>query len=239
MPKKKGRNKMKSFDHIKNIATSHGLSDGKTINIKEEKMAEIHNRKSLIEDAEAAYQRRDYASALRVRQPLAEQGDSEAQFYLGITYSDGRGVTRDDREAATWFRRAAEQGLVQAQFNLGDMYLKGQGVTQNYSEAAKWFRRAAEQGDWEAQSYLGMMYQKGQGVTQNYSEAATWYQLAAEQGLVQAQFNLGVMYQKGQGVTRDIRRAYSLLSRAAPNLSGGTKSDVELGRLIKKRRLNS
>ena len=41
----------------------------------------------------AAHDRGDYESAFRLWQPLAEQGDADAQTLLGIMYSEGRGVS--------------------------------------------------------------------------------------------------------------------------------------------------
>ena len=37
---------------------------------------------------------------------LAEQGDADAQFNLGVMYADGEGVAQDDAEAVRWFRLA-------------------------------------------------------------------------------------------------------------------------------------
>ncbi len=59
----------------------------------------------------AAYQRGDYATALREWRPLAEQGNTEAQYGLGVMYDKGRGVPRDHAEALQWYRKAAEQGV--------------------------------------------------------------------------------------------------------------------------------
>ena len=103
----------------------------------------------------AAYQKGDYALALREWTPLAEQGDAGAQLVLEGMYHNGHGVSQDDKTAAKWFVLAAEQGHAVAQFSLGVMYRKGQGVSQNYKTAAKWFRLAAEQGDAAAQFNLG------------------------------------------------------------------------------------
>ena len=89
----------------------------------------------LLEDAVAAYQRGDYATALRLWHPLAEQGDAEAQSHLGVMYESGQGGLRNDAEAIKWYRKAAEQGDAVAQFNLGIMYTKGEGVSQNDAEA--------------------------------------------------------------------------------------------------------
>ena len=49
--------------------------------------------------------------ALRAR---AEQGDAEAQFNLGVMYSNGEGVPQDDAEAVRWYRLAAAQGYARA-----------------------------------------------------------------------------------------------------------------------------
>ncbi len=42
----------------------------------------------------AAYERGDYATALREFRPLAEQGDATAQSVLGNIYGEGLGVGR-------------------------------------------------------------------------------------------------------------------------------------------------
>lgn len=50
------------------------------------------------------------AEAARWFFKAATQGEPEAQYYLGICYSDGTGVPRDAAEAALWWRRAADNG---------------------------------------------------------------------------------------------------------------------------------
>ena len=155
------------------------------------------------QDGLTAFQRRDYGTAFKELRPLAEKGESLAQFYLGVMYEDGRGVTRDYGTALMWYRKAAEQGQVKAQNNLGGMYYGGWGVTRDYGTAVKWYRKVADQGDALAQYFLGVMYDSGRGLTQDYKEAVKWFRMAAERGNVSAQYNLGEMYAKGQGVTQD------------------------------------
>jgi hypothetical protein len=60
----------------------------------------------VLEDANAAYDRRDYATAQRLFRPLAEQGDAKAQFRLGGMYLNGQGVPQDAAEAVKWWRKA-------------------------------------------------------------------------------------------------------------------------------------
>ena len=95
------------------------------------------------EDGFAAYKQRDYATALRLWRPLAEQGNASAQNNLGNMYRDGQGIARNYKESVKWFRRAAEQQHARAQNNLGVMFAAGQGIAQDYIRAHMWFNLAA------------------------------------------------------------------------------------------------
>ena len=80
---------------------------------------------SSLQDAFSAYDRQDYATALRFLLPIAEQGHASAQFNLGLMYDQGQGVPEDDQQAVAWYRKAADQGHASAQYNLGVMYSYG------------------------------------------------------------------------------------------------------------------
>lgn len=101
-----------------------------------------------LDEGKAAYERKDYATAISELQSLAEQGNADAESYLGLMYATGRGVTKDDAQALKWFRKAAEQNNALAQTNIGYMYEQGLGgVGRDLDEARKWYRKAAEQGN--------------------------------------------------------------------------------------------
>ena len=138
------------------------------------------------EDGFAAYEHGDHRAALEIWLPLAEQGDAEAQFNLGVMHSRGQGVPEDHTEAVKWFRNAGNRGHAAAQFNLGVIYANGEGVPQDDSEAEKWFRRAAEKGFAEAQFNVGLMYEAGLGAPQDYVRAHVWLSLAAALGFADA-----------------------------------------------------
>ncbi len=57
-----------------------------------------------------AYERGDYATALTEFRPVAQQGNADAQFILGVMYSKGQGVPQDDVQAHMWLSLAAAQG---------------------------------------------------------------------------------------------------------------------------------
>jgi TPR repeat protein len=66
-----------------------------------------------VEDAAAAvaaHKRGDYATALRLIRPLAEQGDADAQNILGLMYYSGQGVPQDYVIAQMWLNLAAAGG---------------------------------------------------------------------------------------------------------------------------------
>jgi hypothetical protein len=90
-----------------------------------------------------AFDRSNYATALKVWLPLAEQGDPAAQTYVGEIFEKGLGVQPDYPVAATWYRRAAEKGYSRAALNLGNLYERGLGVSRDPVQALNWYRRAA------------------------------------------------------------------------------------------------
>ena len=108
-----------------------------------------------------SYLKGDYKAAYDEWLPLAELGDAEAQFNLGVLYDEGAGVERDLATAADWYRKAATQGFIDAQTNLGIMYYHGLGVDRDHELAAHWFRLAADQGDTEARDYLQRIQNAG------------------------------------------------------------------------------
>jgi hypothetical protein len=60
------------------------------------------------EDGLTAYGRGDYATAIQLWRPLADQGNGIAQHNLGFMYQNGRGVPQDDA-AASWYQKAADE----------------------------------------------------------------------------------------------------------------------------------
>ena len=100
------------------------------------------------DEAVVAYERRDYATAIRGFRVHAEQGTAEAQYALGVMYAFGEGVLKDDAEAVKWFRLAAEQGQADAQYALGRSYGAGLGgILEDSVLAHMWFNIAGANGN--------------------------------------------------------------------------------------------
>ncbi len=108
-----------------------------------------------IDAGKEAFDRGDYATALREWRPMAERGDVRAQAILGGLYHDGKGVSQDYVQAREWYEKAAAQGESAAQYGLGSLYANGKGVPRDYAHARQWFLKAAVQGFADAERYLG------------------------------------------------------------------------------------
>jgi len=117
----------------------------------------------------------------------AEQGDTEAEFWLGVAYEQNWFGTVDTQEAIKWYREAADRGNPDAQVELGQKYEDGEGVEQDYKVAADWFRKAAEHvpdlgGAGQGRNRLGLLYMQGFGVLQDYAQAYFWFSLSGPKG---------------------------------------------------------
>lgn len=143
-------------------------------------------RADALQDAASAIQRKDYASAVRLLEPLAEAGQARAQTQLATLYYHGHGVPEDDAKALFWYERAARQGHAPAQYLLGNMYAYGHAAVPEGHDpmrlAAQWYFEAARQGQVDAQYSLGLLFLAGSGVQQNAAEACKWFTRAARQG---------------------------------------------------------
>jgi TPR repeat protein len=166
-------------------------------------------------DALIRYAMHDYPRAIEMLTPLADRGDAVAQTKLGLIYTRGEGVARDDAAALGWLTRAAEQNQSEAQFELGVMYRDGIGTPTNGNLAMLWFGRATERGVPHAFNAIGEMYLGHQDVAPDYAAALSWFLRGAQLDNAESLYNIGVRYALGQGVERDETEAYKWFDLAA------------------------
>ena len=89
-----------------------------------------------------ALDRADYRTALKVWMSAAQEGDPDAQYYVGVLYEKGAEGQPNYAKAADWYRQAADRGVRRAAINLGRLYEQGLGVTRNDAEARQWYAKA-------------------------------------------------------------------------------------------------
>ena len=120
--------------------------------------------------------------AIKMLQPLAEQGNTQAQVRLGNMYMNGLGTKPNTVEGLKWLRMAVEKGNAEAETILGNLYMNGFGVDMNKETGFEWYRMAAEKGFATAQFNMGVSYFRGDGVEQDHYMSYIWMNIAAKAG---------------------------------------------------------
>ena len=129
--------------------------------------------------AESAMVQTNYDEALSWYLAAAEQGNSAAQYKLGVLYNEGRGVPRNYAQAARWFRRATEPSHSYPREDLLTL-CKAPGVLPaDFEKTVIWLHAAAEVGHLQGGAELGVLYDCGLGVPQDRITALMWYDIAA------------------------------------------------------------
>ncbi len=133
------------------------------------------NIKSDSSDLKAEFQKELDAWMLR-----AYSGDRDAQFKVGVLFSNDQFNQPDHEQSAHWYTQAARQGHVLAQYNLGHLYLLGSGVKRDENEAMRWWLKAAEQQHALSQFNIGRAYYLGIGLEKDLALSRLWFERAAQ-----------------------------------------------------------
>ena len=141
-------------------------------------------------------------------QQAAENGDLDAQYWLGQHYYHGsRGFPKDPKTAHQWLDKAAAAGGRDTRYQVGMTYFSGG----EYTTARYWLQRAAAQDNPQAPSVLRAI----DALTAETTPPAAALRQAAEAGSASAQYQLALRYRKGEGVAQNPTEADYWLRRAA------------------------
>ena len=163
---------------------------------------------------------------------LANKGNAEAQYHVGMMHNNGIGTPQDPKQAFEWFQKSTASNDPLGAYKLG-CYYDGQfagTVTPDSNEALKYKLVAAKAGYALAQNDVANHYDR-QG---NPEEALKWWKMAGDQGYPRALFSLSMAYSAGKGTPRDLSLSYAYfkLSKLPPqrvlNEMAGLLSKPEL-----------
>lgn len=146
---------------------------------------------------------------------FAENGNPDAMNMLGIMYSQGDIIEKDDRKAFKWCYRAAEAGNPFGMSNVAYSYRYGVGVKKNISQAVEWYNKAIDADNTHAMCELAAMYRDGDNLKKDEEKALGLFQRAAEADDVDAMTALGSMYYRGEGTKKNLKLAYKWTLKAA------------------------
>lgn len=84
---------------------------------------------------------KEWDKALTYYEMAAEEGNSEAQYLLGLLCIEGKRVIKDVDKGIEWLSKAGMQGHKDAQFNLASIYYQGKIVPKDTQVAEYWARK--------------------------------------------------------------------------------------------------
>lgn len=179
-----------------------------------------------LEIAREALVRGDYSQARALLHPLAEGGNTEAQYLLGHMLDAGLGGETNPSQALGWWLRAAEGHHPEALFRAGLAYLYGRGVDPDPERGLALLEKAALFGSHRAETAIGralLSHARGEG---HVAEALLWLGCAAEGGDREAAELLGVALARGTEETLpDLEKAVKFL-RLAERVGSGQASKL-------------
>ncbi|KAL9586766.1 MAG: hypothetical protein Q9203_003752 [Teloschistes exilis] len=167
------------------------------------------------------------SDAYKLAKKAAQNGYTEAMFYLGDCYTRGQlGLEPDSKEAFAQYQSAAKLGHAQAAYRVAvccEMGLEdGGGTKRDPIKAIQWYQRAATLGDTPAMYKMGVIQLKGLlGQTKNTREALKWLQRAAEgadEENPHALHELALLHESSQpndGIRKDEAYAKQLFTQSA------------------------
>jgi TPR repeat protein len=134
---------------------------------------------------------------------------------MGILFSGGRGVTRDPKRAAEYFRQACEGGDARGCSKVAPLFELGDGIAPDWEKARNAYLKSCEAGIGGDCYNTARLILRGDGTRAGQPrDAVPWYGRACERGFVSACYELAVLHEKGVGVARDPERAFALYKQA-------------------------
>lgn len=156
----------------------------------------------------------------------AQNGDSDAQYHLGVRLSLGRyGASKNRSLASDWYKKSADGGNIKAMVSLADYYKDGEVDGKDVEDAICLYKKAALAGNLGAQHVLAEIFSSGESVPVDYAEALKWALLAADNdGTADVQCLVGKCYEEGLGTEKNMTKAFQYYQKAAKKDSPEARS---------------
>lgn len=174
----------------------------------------------------SAYKSSNFMLAIDLWRPMAEQGNSLAQFYLAEMYVYSPLIPHDYDQAAYLLNKSARLGNKLAMTRLASMYANGYGVKKNPQKAMDNILQTRDNDEPYTLYNIGILYQFLEPNEQNLALAQTYYQQAAEKGFVLAQIRLGNLYEQ-KSTDEDLSTALEWYEQVLKNANRIPRKDGE------------
>lgn len=171
---------------------------------------------ALFEQANAAFERADYATARTGWETLANKGQSRAMWKLGWAYINAPAAWGlDNAKGIQWYDKCIQTGEKQCAYNLGWELASGARLPKDIARGLGYYRKAAGMGHAMAMTNIGWHHENGLGVAKDPKQAVDWYRKGAEAGNALGMSNLASMYLQGVGVAQDYQAGRTWAQKGA------------------------
>ena len=131
-----------------------------------------------LESGIAAFETKNFAHAIKLLSPIAEEGNADAMYRMAIMLQNGLGCVADEKKAFRYMGDAATKGLPLAQHAYGFMFFEGECTEKDINQSIEWFTKAAEQGLAGSATTQAMIFEEGNMVPQDLEKAKFRYKKA-------------------------------------------------------------
>ncbi|WP_159711274.1 tetratricopeptide repeat protein [Geminicoccus flavidas] len=181
---------------------------------------------------------RYYDQAHKLIEPRADEGDAQAQEWMGDLYREGRGVPQNGDFAVYWYTQSAQAGRVSSYVKLARMFERGEaGVAVDVEQALRYYELAGQNDDAQSLFNIAKRYADGDGVTVDKVRAVELFERAARLGDSRAYARLGDLYSDTSAWPTEPAQAAVWYERAAA--VGDEKSMYKLADLHDRGRLGA
>ena len=208
------------------IVLYHCYSNGTHV-IKDEQIAKEYLNRALDGEYSEAYLEygnlryfgelgysEDVNEAIKYWEKASNKGYAKASHNLGLVFSDGKKIEKDETKARTYFELAASQGYCRAYIDLGDLYNTTTSSREDLIKAINYYEKAFQSGIPEGAHKIGCIYDSDNAIETDYSKAASYFAKAKNQGYLESQSRLGALYYYGVLGQREAEKGIDLLQDA-------------------------
>lgn len=151
----------------------------------------------------------NYAEAYRLLSLAVQKEYTEAEFRLGLMYSEGLHAETNPEKAVYWMEKAAQKGYDAAIVCLADTIAFGIRINE------EWAKKRADHGEASPLIHVALRYIDGSDAPQDSEKGVSLLTELADRGIGTAQVAFGDRLITGKGIPKDTNKALRYLSLAA------------------------
>lgn len=161
---------------------------------------------------------------INIIQQLAQDGNPDAMWELGLMYENGNEVINvDTQKAFELYKKSADAGNAIGYYLVAHCYQHGIYVEESHEKSDAFYKKSLEMLTEQAQqgddiyvlNFIGSAYYWGDGTQPDRVKGAEYYMKAAQLGSPECQYKIGLCYETGEGLEQDAAKSVEWYAKSA------------------------